>query len=262
MKPYANSLLPGARLRFVLSAGRTGTVSIATYLGRLAPRALVAFHEPWPARWEHVVGNAVRSGWPLETLLDAGFRYLRGGRLAHTPDTLQVEVNPHLVSLLPTVLRRVTPLHVVHMVREPAAWVDSIMDFRASGWRRRFVDRIPLARPRPVPRLAEWATMSPGERMLWRWCAINHALEQLASVAASYELVRYEDLFGDDVVRRVEALRALHSGLGIDIAENPELLDHVGTMNARPSIANAESRVPSEAVQRISGDLARRYGYV
>lgn len=38
--------LPGDRLRFVVSTGRTGTVTIAEYLRRLAPERVHAAHEP------------------------------------------------------------------------------------------------------------------------------------------------------------------------------------------------------------------------
>jgi hypothetical protein len=258
----STSTLPGARLRFVISTGRAGTVTLAEYLSRLDPRHLTASHEPWPARWEHVLGNARRAGLPIDFAVRSTFRALRRARLGHlSQELLYIEVNPHLASMIELLPELVAPLHMTQIVREPGAWVESILGFGASGWRRHVIEWAPWARPAPVPRPPGWSRMGPGERMLWRWRAINEAIEALRPAAASFECIRFEDLFASDTSTCEAGLAGVHRGLALDHCPSVALLRELGTLNARAPVAVAGRRVPRPLIEDVCGDLLRRYGY-
>lgn len=236
-------------------------MTLASYLQGL-PISIVAAHEPWPARWEHVLGNLRRSCGAAESPLEVTFKATRRRRIARLDaGCIYVEVNPHLCSLLDLVGRLVQPLHVVHLVREPSSWLDSITGFGASGWRRHVIDRLPFTRPYPVPLPAGWKEMTAPEKMLWRWRFCNEGIEALRGGASSFETVRFEDLLGPDPAARTTALAAVHRGLDLPAPPDGPLLSRLGPMNARvPTRHNAEA-VDPRLVDHVCGDLLRRYGY-
>lgn len=235
-------------------------MTLTHYLQRL-PVAIVAAHEPWPARWEHVLGNLRRSRASVEAPLTAAFTETRRRRIARLDaGCIYVEVNPHLCSLLDVVGRCVRPLHIVHLVREPASWLESITGFGASGWRRHLIDRLPYTRPYPAPLPAGWRQMTAPQKMLWRWRFCNEGIEALRSGASSFATVRFEDLLGADPPTRMTALSAVHRGLSLRVPPDEPLLSRLGPMNARvPQRRSAGA--DSALVDLVCGDLIRRYGY-
>jgi hypothetical protein len=174
---------------------------------------------------------------------------------------VHIEVNPHLASMIELLPELVAPLHVTQVVREPGSWVESILGFRASGWRRHVIEWAPWVRPSPVPRPTGWSRMGPGEKMLWRWRATNEAIEALRPAAASFERIRFEDLFGLDTSRCEAGLAGVHRGLALDHRPNVPLLRELGTLNARAPVSEPGRRVPRSLIEDICGDLLRSYGY-
>lgn len=252
--------IDGHRLRFILSAGRTGTVFITDFLASTGASVRVV-HEPWPARWEHVLGNFRNSTGFGSALLRKLFRWARRRALADLEDGERlVEINPLLCPLLDVVGDEVAPIHVLHLVRDPGSWATSIASFKASGWRRHFIDSTPFAKPFPVPRPAGWFKLSEVERELYRWNYCNEQILSLAPKAAQYTCLRYEDLFSSDPVARREAFEKLLNGLGIEPTGAPAAPEISTRLNASRQEGDARS-LARERVEEVCGPLMRLWGY-
>lgn len=217
--------IDGERLRFVLSAGRTGTLFLTGTLPRLEPSWKVE-HEPSLSRRMFMLQNAADHGVPLTGELARRLLAQSRRRQLASLDggSVRIEINPFLSPLTMYLVDQVKPLHVVHMVRDPRTWIPSMANFKAAGWRRFVIDAIPFARPvHPMARPG-WIFRSRLERHAWWWRRTNENILALASVAASFRVVRYEDLFlrGEGAYRA--ALAEIVVGLGgcADPASMPE----------------------------------------
>lgn len=241
--------------RYIISAGRTGTVFLESFLNTHCP-GVTAIHEPEPSR-QHLMLANLRNEWGIGGgLLAWHFQKSRLGRLAAQPGDY-VEINPHLcpfTDLLPDPLR---PLRVVHMVRDPASWTASMLGFKASTSFRSVIDYIPFATPYPVPRPTGWHSLPFAEKVLWRWRWCNSQILKLKDLTPHYCLIRYEDLFAD-AARREQALRSILSTLGLDFEVNASN----AAFSERQNPAASTVKPPDLAVvRRICGDLAQKLGY-
>lgn len=241
--------------RYVLSAGRTGTMFLENFLNTRCPDVR-AVHEPFPTREQMMLAN-LRNDWGLGGgLLAWHFQKCRLERDRAHPQTY-VEINPFLCAMTDLLPDPDRALRVVHMVREPASWAVSMVAFKASAKFRHVIDHVPFAKPYPAPRPAGWHDLPEIDKALWRWHWCNSRLAALKDVTPHYCLVRYEDLFTDG-----EARSAILEGVARTLD-----LDCPGPFEAAPF---AERRNPApgtvapprpEAVRAICGDLARQLGY-
>jgi hypothetical protein len=241
--------------RYILSAGRTGTVFLESFLVNHCP-GVTAVHEPPPSR-QHLMLANLRNDWGLcGGLLAWHFQRSRLQRLA-ARGSAYVEINPHLCPLADLLPDPARPLRVVHMVREPASWAASMLGFKASTRFRSIIDYIPFATPYPAPRPPGWSGLPQAEKVLWRWNWCNERLLELKLLTPHYCLVRYEDLFGDGG-KREQALRRILATLGL----GGDLPLNTAAFAERHNPAAAEAAPPDPAVTaRICGDLAARLGY-
>lgn len=252
--------IDGQRLRLILSAGRTGTVFLAGALDDPA-NGVRAVHEPWPARWELLAAN-------LRTRLGAGDRFMtallrraRGWRNGRLPAaSILVEINPLLTPAADLLPALVAPLHVAHIVREPADWAESIAGFGARGWRRHVIDYVPFAKPYPQQRPPGWRRLPEVHRALWRWRFCNETITGLASHCASYRVVRFEDLFSPAAAIRQTAMTEVRAALGLATHGGIAPPDISHRVNAGPA-GDARRRPDPAVVQSVCGALARQYGY-
>lgn len=207
--------IDGESLRFVLSAGRTGTLFLTGTLPKLEPSWRVE-HEPSHSRRMFMLQNAADQGVPIAGAL-ARRLFVRSRQKqveSLGAGSVRIEVNPFLSPLTKHLADHVKPLHVVHMVRDPRTWIPSMANFRAAGWRRYVIDAIPFARPiHPMAR-ARWVFRSRLERHAWWWRRANEKILGLESCAASFRVVRYEDLFLSGEGAYCAALAEIVAGLG------------------------------------------------
>lgn len=253
--------IDGQRLRLILSAGRTGTVFLAGALDDSA-NGIRAVHEPWPARWELLAAN-------LRTRLGAGdrvvaalLRQVRAWRIGRLPAaTILVEINPLLSPAADLLAGLVAPLHVAHIVRDPADWAESIAGFGAKGWRRHVIDYVPFAKPYPRRRPPDWGRLPEVHRALWRWRFCNETIGGLAGRCASYRVVRFEDLFSSTPATRLAAMTEVRTALGLaaDTGLAPPDISH--RVNAGLASHTGPRRPDPAAVESVCGALARQYGY-
>jgi hypothetical protein len=245
-------------LRYVLSAGRTGTV----FLERLINEQLdgvVACHEPAATRYQMILAN-VRNDLGLGSgLLKRIFESSRRRRVERAGG-IYVEINPFLSPMTDLLSGSGSGcgLRIVHMVRDPASWAVSISTFKASTRFRRLIDYVPFAKPYPAPRPKGWGALGEYERALWRWRWCNERISSLHSTATAYSLVRYEDLFSGKAELETEALGKIAQTLGLpgDLVATDDAM----SARANPSKGSGPD-IDLSATRRICGDLARTYGY-
>ena len=241
--------------RYILSAGRTGTVFLESFLNSHC-RGVTAVHEPSPSR-QHLMLANLRNEYGIGGGLLAW--HLHRSRLARlsSQSGASVEINPHLcpfTDLLPDPLR---PLRIVHMVREPSSWAASMLSFKASTLFREVIGYIPFATPYPVPRPDSWRNLSAAGKALWRWHWCNSQILKLKDQTPYYCLIRYEDLFGSPA-RREQALRTILATLGLDFEVNADN----AAFSERHNPAASEALPPDAlTVRRICGGLAEELGY-
>jgi len=169
-----------------------------------------------------------------------------------------VEINPFLcplTDLLPDPLR---PLRVVHMVREPASWAQSITAFRASEQYRGIIDFLPFAKPYPAPRPPGWRQLNDFEKALWRWRWCNERIVNLRSACDAYVVVRYEELFSENIAEREAVIASIFETLDLPKVGRIDWPAYSTRINPRPP---DDIQVDQEATQRICGALARELGY-
>ena len=241
--------------RYVLSAGRTGTVFFTELLHQLFPEGTVV-HEPSPTRQQMMLAN-MRNDWGvMGAPLKAWFNRTRVRNEAGA--TPYVELNPFLCAFTDLLPDESRPLRIVHMVREPQSWAQSMTVFKASTRFRHVIDYIPFAKPFPSPRPEGWSKLDHYERNLHRWVWCNTRILALKDQAQAFATIRYEDVFraGDD--ERAEALQRMLDTLGLN-PEGPVDWDKF----ARPSNPAPQSNqsFDPDAANRIAGDLARKMGY-
>lgn len=244
---------------FVLSAGRTGTVFLTRTLPRHCPE-LHTVHEPEGSRSNLALAN-------LRNLVGLGSqplawrlrRDLDRRRAAVPANKVAVEVNPMLCPLTDLLPSLEGDLRVVHMVRHPETWVQSIRAFKASPRFRGIIDLVPLTTPYPVPRPPGWLRTDQVTRALHRWTYCNAQILAIEAQCVAYTLIRYEDLFGGPGPQRDDTLRRLVELLGVAMPDDPERLFEAGRVNPAPP--GDRVQVDGEAMARICGPLMRRFGY-
>lgn len=242
--------------RYVLSAGRTGTVFLENFINEGVAGAL-AEHEPSPTRTQMMLAN-LRNDWGIGgRLLKWHFNRHRHAR-EQAAGGIYVEINPFLCPMTDLVDDGVRPFRLVHMVREPGSWARSICTFKASERFRGVVDYVPFSKPYPAPRPDGWGKLGAFEKALWRWNWCNTRIRALQPLAASYAVVRYEDMFSAELATRQKALTTVFEVLDLDLPETVDWDAMKTRLNPAPP---GEMEIDRAAVRSICGPLARELGY-
>ncbi len=257
--------LDGQKIRFILSAGRTGTVFLSRTLADLYPQYEVV-HEPPSSRRTFMLWNAEAAGIAPAGSARRIFKRNRQRVLTGNGDRLRIEINPFLHPLAPELHEIVSPLYVVHLVRDAMDWIRSMANFGAAGWRRHLIDYTPLARTIHPAARKGWSRLDTFSRFAWRWRLANEQLLSLAKHSDYYGMIRYEDLFSSDESAACATLQRLVSGLQIeeigtmadiswDRRVNPGRCGKIGDRRDWPPEV-------SDRVMEICGPLMKEFGYV
>jgi hypothetical protein len=242
--------------RYILSAGRTGTLFLASYLESRCT-CVTAVHEPRPSRQHLLLANIRNDTGFGKGFLAWHFQKCRLTRLRRQSG-IYVEINPHLCALTDLLLDPDRPARIVHMVREPESWTASILGFKASAPFRKFIDLIPFATPYPAPRPEGWRSFAKAEKVLWRWHWCNSRILMLRDKVQHFCIIRYEDLFCSDDPRREAALASIGATLGLD--GNMPIDSTAFFQRMNPGVSAARRPDPA-LVRRICGELALTLGY-
>lgn len=285
-------------LTLIVSGGRTGTTFLGETISSMIPDAH-SVHEPdvWPGvnlealrrirefGLRHMVIDRLRGKTGFRNLsikrlrgtlsLDAAAAEIRRQRVPYyrsRDGSLVVESNYQAFGVLPAFLRAFPDAKIAGLVRHPATWVTSQLDY---GKRRGYRDRVEAwGRSRLTPESIgdvefqeEWAEMGPVQRLCWDWLVINRTLASAAEDSASVRIFRYEDLFLSEAresnFRRLLDYLTDHPGRRYEYSLSQSLLDQ--RINPRPD-REMSSRERGEElrdqVREICGDLMTRFGYV
>jgi len=257
--------LDGNRLSYVLSAGRTGTTFLAHVLPGIAP-SLAIRQEPPGSRPLFMLMNAALAGlapmrWSERIYLADRRRWLRrlpsGQRIA--------EISPFILSLAPRFGELVRPLRVVHMVRDPRDWIQSMGNFKAWGWKRHVIDYVPFARPVHPDARRQWLGLDSHSKHAWWWRMANEQIEACRAACESYALIRYEDLFSSDATLRERMLRqvvaVLDPGAAPDLSSVPwNLAVNPGGRGTFSGWRGWSDQAKANVAAILAGSMAR-YGY-
>ncbi len=256
---------PGG-VRLVLSTGRTGSTLLREYLKALPLPLDVAF-EPYPSRRSYVLWNAAEAGLLSRAAVHADFRRVRGRAWQAVADgQLRLELHAYLAPMITEIITDYRPLRLVHLVRHPLTWITSIARFKAAGWRRDWVDRLPFTRHVHPEARAGWRQLGEYERNAWRWRRTNEAILAASGAAEAAALVRYEDLVAADAAT---ARVALQQVLAVLLQPMP-VPDVPLARDARPNASRADGLVPDwqawpgpelARVQAICAPLLGPLGY-
>lgn len=252
--PHVQSRAPKPRF-YVLSAGRTGTVFLETLIRRHFPD-VTAEHEPSPSRYLMMLGN-LRNDWGMFGGLTRSFAR-KHQNAHHDGPGKYIEINPFLCPVSDLLETPERPLRIVHMVRAPGDWAQSMTTFKASTRYRHIIDYVPFAKPFPTPRPTGWSGLSPFEKSLHRWNWCNNRIAALACVAQSYTLVRSEDVFGTDVALRDSAVQRIFETLQLDLPEALNADEFQTRVNPAPAGADLRD---AQAERAICGATAAGFGY-
>lgn len=195
-----NAPSPPHRNVFVVSTGRTATRALATWMGRNVVN-VAAWHEPFPSRLLRPLCNARAAGTVADTWLVRVLRVCIGSRRARAGDRTYIEASPYLracVDLLPRVL---DDPFVLHIVRDPRAYVTSYINHGAFVGVKGVAGAVMpywQLKPEHVNEAdgRTWASMSPHERICWRWENLNGLIEHGTArlPQGRYLRVRFEDI--------------------------------------------------------------------
>jgi len=243
-------------LRYVLSAGRTGTVFLQRLVGDHLDGVTVV-HEPAATRYLMILAN-LRNDWGIGgSALKWLFEWARSRRISAGPG-IYVEINPFLCAMTDLLPKPGHGLRIVHMVRDPATWAVSITTFKASTRFRHGIKYVPFAKPYPVPRPEGWQRLNEYERSLWRWNWCNERIGQLEANSEAYALVRYEDLFAPNSSVRSAAFETLVTTLDLPGQLEPA----PDELRVRANAWDGDGLgIDRQSAARICGKLARAYGY-
>lgn len=242
--------------RYILSAGRVGTVYLEKLINEKLPTAH-AMHEPADTRYLMMLANLRNEVGIGNALLSRLFERGRSER-ERMFGPCYVEINPFLCAFTDILPAVADSLRVVHVVRDPADWARSIHAFKASTRYRQIIDFVPFSKPFPSPRPARWQNLSGYEKALWRWNWCNDKIASIADRCATFTVIRYEDLFSSDIDICRQQLETVVTTLdlpGSIVVSDAEIHRRENAFNSLSVVADRD------AARRICREPARAYGY-
>ncbi|MBW6419292.1 hypothetical protein [Celeribacter sp. PS-C1] len=228
---------------------------LETLITRHCPGVTVE-HEPSPSRYVMMMGN-LRNDWGM---LKEATRWLarHHQQKNHGKTGKYIEINPFLCPVTDLVAESPVPLRIVHMIRSPGAWSQSMTTFKASARYRNVIDYIPFAKPFPVPRPEGWAQLTPFAKNLHRWNWCNERIAALEAVAESYIRVRCEDLFSSNPEISRHTTSQIFDTLDISLTHEISAEEFRHRVNIAPKGDDLRDR---RLEQAICGKTAADLGY-
>lgn len=208
---------------FIVSSGRTATHFFAHYLNASGLRSAVHQPEPDPAAMpirattREIANGFVRGTYDFEQVSDW---------LAARPLGVEVEVNPHLFSLVGPARRAYPHGKFIYIVRDPWGFCQSGYRFCLPPYGaftkpvQYFVDEAHEQRlcapqiPGEEKYAALWPRLSRAEKIAWFWRIRNMRLT--AALPPEAPLLRFEDIVRPPYTGMQQLLRALDCNVPVD----------------------------------------------
>ena len=265
MKLADTRSLNGNRLRFVLSTGRTGTTQFREFLKKTRKELAIRF-EPPPSRLCYLLWNAERAGFmsrdtALKMILKSKYRML--DRV--DDNATVVEFDSYLSPLICEMLDFCESPRVVHMVRHPYTWIQSMGNFKAASWRKYVVDYTPFTDIIHPEISGQWRHLDRYEKLAWSWRYVNEQILLKKDAWTEYRLTRFEDFVSENTGLRIKSISEMleildpaYHGEKLDIDVDDKL--NKSDRGAIPAWKHWPQGILN-SVNRICEDLMGRFGY-
>lgn len=238
------------RAAFIVSTGRTGTLTLTRIINRHVGDAW-SLHEPKPA-FRRRSRRLLREGYGKQDALY--FLSTRRSRQALRAERWYVEANHNLFSAIPMIRSVLPEAVIVHVIRDGRDIVTS--------WLNRFsyirtLSVTPEDRPGD-PASGSWSEWNPLQKTAWYWVMVNDVIH----AAGPALTLRFEDLFHESG-QGLERLLGALDGVRFDRDELRAALTqkhHASTQAFFPSYSEWPDQWKRQFLE-IAGDGMARHGY-
>lgn len=248
---------------FVLSTGRTGTVSITKILN--LDKNTYSIHEPRPSRRFHIFSRFLFEKKLSEAFIKKHYLKKRQRLFDRIEHKNYIEVNPFFWSAG----HIFNNVKILHIVRDIESYIKSRLNFGAKGWHKHIIDYVPFYNI-DVSKIdgydiKNWNNLSKSEKETWRWIFINEKIEQNKG-NSNYLRIKFEDIYlGDEKTKTIvlEQIADFFS-INLDIQECLSLLGKKNNPSKKRRIAKFSDldQGIQDNIFTISEDIRRRYQFI
>lgn len=206
----------------IISTGRTGTIFLSRLFADLYPDT-ASYHERGASRPIQILTNLHFSHLLPKSGLKIAWKILKGKEIETCEKMFHIDANCFLYGLAPLAPELYPNLKVIHIVRDPRAYVTSHLNF-ARQKETSFIANyfVPFWQPNPfligeLP-LSKAFGFSRFEKYCWIWNFKNRIMESLENSPTPYLRVRFEDLFYSE--NPEELFGKIADFIGLPRAEN------------------------------------------
>lgn len=251
----------------ILSTGRTGTIFFSRLFSDLYVDS-ASYHERGASRPIQLLTNLHFSHLFPKSGLKAAWKILKGKEIESCEKHFHIDANCFLYGLAPLAPELYPNLKVVHIVRDPRAYVTSHLNFSRQK-RTSFIANyfVPFWQPNPfivgeLP-ISKIFRFTRFEKYCWLWDFKNRVMEGLENSATPYLRVRFEDLFNtensaEDLFGRIADFIGLPRITGIR-----DRLREPANTSAKTDFPEWHEWTPRQAsqLQSLCGERMNKYGY-
>lgn len=252
---------------FVLSTGRTGTVSLANILNS-AP-GVYSIHEPKPSRRYHIYSRLVyETKLEKKEIAEKYFKH-RSKIMKKKEFEKYIEVNPFFWMAGQVLGEYINDLRILHITRDIKSYIKSRINFGAHGWHRWIIDFMPFYHLNIskyyLNDKINWGGISKFEKIAWRWVFFNRIIEENSEINP-YLRIRFEDIFMNDKTKKRIALMKISDFFKIKLGIK-ECLDLINTKENPSkrckfnSFEQLDDNTKSNIYQ-ITHQNRKKYGYI
>lgn len=186
----------------IISTGRTGTIFLSRLFADLYPVS-ASYHERGASRPIQILTNLHFSHLLPKSGLKLAWKFLKGKELETCEKQFHIDANCFLYGLAPLAPELYPNLKVVHIVRDPRAYVTSHLNFsRQKG--TSFIANyfVPFWQPNPfltgeIPIYKAFG-FTRFEKYCWIWNFKNRIMDGLENTDTPYLRIKFEDLFNTE----------------------------------------------------------------
>jgi hypothetical protein len=251
----------------IISTGRTGTIFFSRLFADLYPADVASYHERGASRPIQILTNMHFARLLPKSGLKAAWKILKGNEIKTCAKPFHIDANCFLYGLAPLAPELYPNLKVIHIVRDPRAYVTSHLNFSRQK-RTSFIANYltPFWQPNPflmgeIP-LHKMASFTRFEKYCWIWDFKNRIMEALENTATPYLRVRFEDLFNTHDPESV--FRTITDFIGLPQAKNiRDRFREPANTSSKADFPEWPYWTPQQAVQLqfLCGSRMSRYGY-
>lgn len=247
---------------YVLSTGRTGSTYLSILLKKMAPN-LNFEHQKRGARLINIYSNLPFENQYYLSVME--FLFQISGRGMPPKPTVDPLLSGGILKLIS---RDSLDAKVIHLVRNPAKFVESFMNWKSQSLRKKLLHHgIPFWNPVPFIHdhkisYREWMEMEKFEKFCWTWNYKNRKFIKLKE-QNDYLLIRFEDLVSKDNQARNETLEQLSSFIGVSKNNYKDLFNSKVNKSEKKYFPRYQDWNDSmkNILKRHCNDLAEDLGY-